>query len=209
MAEIRREYGELNLSLKESPASPFELFNQWYEQVLSTEQSDPTAMSLATVDEHNQPDIRIVLLKGINEQGFLFYTNYQSDKGKQLAHNSKAAINFYWPTLSRQIRIKGLVNKTSTELSEEYFHSRPINSQLSASVSPQSQVIPNRESLEEEAAELEQRFIDNIIPRPDCWGGYALQAFELEFWQGRDNRLHDRIHYQLINQQWQKSRLAP
>lgn len=209
IVDIRREYGTLSLNEAEVPESPFVLFEKWFEEVLVSEKSDPTAMVLATVDERGYPDTRVLLLKGLEEGHFVFFTNYQSTKAIQLNHTPYAAMNFYWPQMARQVRIRGRVKHASKELSDAYFASRPYTSQLSAITSPQSREIKGREELEERLNALIAQYQQQNVMRPEYWGGYILIPDEIEFWQGRDNRLHDRIHYYLKNNQWHHRRLAP
>ena len=209
IADIRREYGELTLSSTQALDAPFEQFELWFNEVLETEHSDPTAMVLSTVDESGLPDSRVVLLKGISEQGLIFYTNYLSAKGIQLGANPCAAVNFYWPQMARQVRVRGRVKKLTTTQSDEYFASRPQASQISAVASPQSKDITGREELEQRMKKLIEEYGTEPIVRPQSWGGYVLLADEFEFWQGRDNRLHDRIHYFQQNGAWEKRCLAP
>jgi pyridoxamine 5'-phosphate oxidase len=209
IADIRREYGNLSLSEVDAITCPIVQFEQWFAEVLETEKSDPTAMVLSTTDEQGHPDARVVLLKGLEEQAFVFYTNYESTKGLQLRMNPYAALTFYWPQMARQVRIRGIVDKVTSQLSDIYFSSRPFLSQLSALSSPQSKIISSRNFLEEQLEELTIQYKEKKIPRPKYWGGYKLVAHEIEFWQGRDNRLHDRLHYQMINGQWKFQRLAP
>lgn len=209
IADIRRDYGELTLNEEQVPQDPIIQFQLWFEDVLKNETNDPTAMVLSTIDENGWPDSRVVLLKGIEAGNFLFYTNYQSAKATQIHNMPYAALNFYWPQMARQIRIRGSVKQVSQEQSDNYFSSRPIKSQFSAVISPQSHEIPDRESLETALNDLIQQHGQEPIVRPTYWGGYAVIPTEIEFWQGRDNRLHDRIHYYRQNGQWQHHRLAP
>ncbi len=167
-------------------------------------------MTLATADERGFVTARIVLLKGYSEAGFMFFTNYDSAKGQQLLENPRASLVFYWPHVERQIRVNGSVTKTEAATSDKYFHARPRGSQLGAVASAQSQPLADRQSLEQQAAELDQRYADQEIPRPDYWGGYLLEPDSLEFWQGRNNRLHDRFSYDLeAGGKWKITRLAP
>jgi pyridoxamine 5'-phosphate oxidase len=166
-------------------------------------------MTLATADKAGKPNARIVLLKGFDENGFSFYTNYLSQKGKEIKKNPQACLVFFWAALERQVRIEGKIEKLSKEASEKYFHSRPIGSQIGAIVSPQSQIITDRKILEKKAEELTSQYEGKIIPKPAHWGGYIVKPTSIEFWQGRTSRLHDRIKYDLINGKWQTSRLAP
>ncbi|MGC1182925.1 pyridoxamine 5'-phosphate oxidase [Legionella sp.] len=209
IADIRRDYGELNLNEKSVHKDPLIQFQLWFEDVLKNETSDPTAMVLSTVDDKGCPDSRVVLLKGINEGNFLFYTNYESAKAIQMLNKPYVALNFYWPQMARQVRIRGAVIQVSKEQSDNYFSSRPFKSQFSAIISPQSHEISNREALETALNELIQNHGQDAVVRPDYWGGYRVIPDEIEFWQGRDNRLHDRIHYYRQKGQWKHHRLAP
>ncbi len=209
IADIRREYGDLNLSEQSLPEDPIAQFKLWFEDVLKNEKNDPTAMVLSTVDESGHPDSRVVLLKGLDKGQFIFYTNYQSTKAKQIENNPYGALNFYWPQMARQVRIRGQIEQINKEQSDLYFSTRPIKSQFSAIVSPQSQEIGGRESLERALNDLIQKHGQEPVVRPNYWGGYMVIPEEIEFWQGRDNRLHDRIHYYLKNGQWKYHRLAP
>lgn len=212
LANIRREYGELSLSQDAVKESPIDQFHCWFNEVVTVEKSDPTAMVLSTVDADGKPDSRVVLLKGIREESFIFYSNYSSAKGVQLAQQSYAALNFFWPQLVRQVRVRGPVTKVSAAQSDHYFSSRPLASQLSAIASKQSAVIDARTSLQERMAELEQaqkNDPDKPVLRPDYWGGYELAAETVEFWQGRDNRLHDRVQFYKENGQWCHRRICP
>ncbi len=209
IADIRREYGDLNLSEQSLPEDPIAQFKLWFEDVLKNEKNDPTAMVLSTVDEKGHPDSRVVLLKGLDKGQFIFYTNYQSTKAKQIQNNPYAALNFYWPQMARQVRIRGQIEQINKEQSDLYFSTRPIKSQFSAIVSPQSQEIGERESLEHALNDLIQKHGQEPVLRPNYWGGFMVIPEEIEFWQGRDNRLHDRIHYYLKDGQWKYHRLAP
>jgi pyridoxamine 5'-phosphate oxidase len=210
IADLRRDYGALSLDESDLPEDPLTQFTLWFEGALESEAEDPTAMVLSTVDEKGNPDSRVVLLKGIEDGSFLFYTNYHSTKGRQVQHHPQVALNFYWPTMVRQVRIRGRIQKISAEKSDAYFLSRPFKSQQSAVVSPQSQEIPNRSFLEDALKDLEQSSHAMNLSRPKHWGGYQIIPSEIEFWQGRDNRLHDRIQYYKNKQgQWLYRRLAP
>ncbi|MCC5016288.1 MULTISPECIES: pyridoxamine 5'-phosphate oxidase [unclassified Legionella] len=209
LAEIRREYGDLNLNEENIEECPITQFKHWFEDVLLSEKSDPTAMVLSTVDEKGYPDSRVVLLKGLDEGTFIFYTNYGSSKSVQLGRIPYAALNFYWPQMARQVRIRGRVKRTTKKQSDTYFASRPVTSQLSAIASPQSQKISDRKSLEQSLNELIEQHGQEPIVRPRHWGGYIVIPDEIEFWQGRDNRLHDRIFYYKSKGQWIHCRLAP
>lgn len=208
LADIRREYGDLSLNEKDVQACPIAQFQLWFSDILKTETHDPTAMVLSTVDAAGRPDSRVVLLKGIDEGAFIFYTNYTSIKAHQIKANPSVALNFYWPSMARQVRVRGNVRFTSKIQSDEYFSSRPLASQWSALISLQSTEISGRAELERA---LEALRLQNEVPivRPDYWGGYSVLPFEVEFWQGRDNRLHDRIQYTRHEDVWTFRRLAP
>ncbi|NSL18137.1 pyridoxamine 5'-phosphate oxidase [Tatlockia micdadei] len=209
IADIRREYGDLNLNEESIQENPIAQFKLWFEEGLATEKSDPTAMVLSTVDEKGRPDSRVVLLKGLEEGAFVFYTNYNSTKSLQIQHTPYAALNFYWPQLVRQVRIRGRVKRVSRKQSDAYFASRPISSQLSAIASPQSQKIADRNVLEQALNELIAKHGQEAVVRPKHWGGYTVIPDEIEFWQGRDNRLHDRILFYKKRGKWSICRLAP
>ena len=208
LSDIRRDYGQLSLSEGEIKENPIAQFECWFMEVLKVEKQDPTAMVLSTVDESGHPDSRVVLLKAIDDNSFVFYTNYESTKSLQMSKNPYVALNFYWPEMARQVRVRGTVTRTSKAQSDEYFSSRPIASQLSAIVSPQSRKVDTRDELENRLNELIAQFQQPIL-RPKHWGGYVVLPHEIEFWQGRDNRLHDRIHYFQENNTWTHRRLAP
>jgi len=189
--------------------NPFIQFTKWYESILISKLNEPTAMMLSTADVNGNSSARIVLLKEVDDYGFVFYTNYDSRKGKDLSQNPKAALTFFWDEIRRQIRIEGRIEKISGETSKEYFSSRPRESQIGAWVSEQSSVIPNRDFLENKYVELKEKFGNEEIPLPDFWGGYRVIPNYFEFWQGRENRLHDRICYKKENDEWKIFRLAP
>jgi pyridoxamine 5'-phosphate oxidase len=208
IAQLRKNYTFGQLSETDVPANPLPLFKLWFDQAVRAECPEPNSMTLATANKAGNPSARIVLLKGADENGFSFFTNYESQKGKDLAVRPQAALLFHWHELERQVRIQGLVERVSAVESDEYFHSRPSASRIGAWASPQSSVIPNREFLEEAEKEFKAEFGD-APPRPEHWGGYRLRPTEIEFWQGRPSRLHDRIHYKLNGSTWQVNRLAP
>lgn len=208
IAQLRKNYTFGQLSETEVPSNPLSLFQLWFDQAVKAECPEPNSMTLATADATGNPSARIVLLKGADEAGFTFFTNYESQKGKDLAIRPQAALLFHWHELERQVRIKGIVERVSPTESDEYFQSRPAASRIGAWASPQSTEIPNREFLEEAEKRFAADFGDKP-PRPDHWGGYRLHPTEIEFWQGRPSRLHDRIHYQLDGDHWRISRLAP
>jgi pyridoxamine 5'-phosphate oxidase len=177
---------------------------------MKAEVLEANAMTLATVDSNNKPSARIVLLKGVENSKFIFFTNYQSDKGKELDHNPACALTFFWPELERQIRVEGTASRVDAIRSEMYFQSRPRGSQIGAWASPQSSIIDNREILEERVLKLEERFRgQTVLPKPQQWGGYEIDPVLIEFWQGRPSRLHDRIQYTRIEGEWKRNRLAP
>ncbi|VEG91352.1 pyridoxamine 5'-phosphate oxidase [Legionella spiritensis] len=209
LADIRRDYGVLSLSEEQAHPDPVAQFKMWFEEILTVEKNDPTAMVLSTVDEQGFPDSRVVLLKGVEDGAFVFYTNYKSSKALQLRHTPFAALNFYWPEMARQIRVRGRVKKANKKQSDTYFASRPIASQLSAIASPQSTEIAGRESIEAAFNRLIAEHGQDSVLRPSHWGGYVVIPVEMEFWQGRDNRLHDRIHYFKHKGHWLRRRLAP
>jgi pyridoxamine 5'-phosphate oxidase len=208
IAQLRKNYTLDQLTEAEVPHNPLPLFQLWFEQAVKADCPEPNSMTLATADQAGNPSARIVLLKGADENGFTFFTNYESQKGKDLAVRPQAALLFHWHELERQVRIKGSVERVSSLESDQYFHSRPAASRIGAWASPQSASIPNREFLEEAEKRFKSEFGDSP-PRPDHWGGYRLRPTEIEFWQGRPSRLHDRMHYQLIGNEWKISRLAP
>jgi pyridoxamine 5'-phosphate oxidase len=191
--------------------NPFKQFESWYQEILKSDVKEPSAMTLATADKTGRPSARTVLLKSFDENGFLFFTNYESRKGKELIENPVAELLFYWMDLQRQVRIFGKVKKTSREVSEKYFNTRPLKSRISAWVSRQSSIIPNREFLENQFAEFESRLMSgkDDVPLPSNWGGFRLIPERFEFWQGRDSRLHDRICYVKNNSEWEIVRLSP
>ena len=208
LAQLRKNYTFGQLSETEVPKQPLPLFQLWFDQAVKAQCPEPNSMTLATADKAGNPSARIVLLKGADENGFTFFTNYESQKGKHLAERPQAALLFHWHELERQVRISGNVERVSPEESDQYYHSRPPASRIGAWASPQSAIIPNREFLEEAEARFKSEYGD-APPRPQHWGGYRLRPTEIEFWQGRPSRLHDRIVYKLVGDRWQINRLAP
>ncbi|GGJ89743.1 pyridoxamine 5'-phosphate oxidase [Pseudomonas matsuisoli] len=211
LADMRRDYTREGLDESQAPAEPLALFRQWFADAVETEQLpvEPNAATLATVDAEGRPHCRVLLLKALDERGFTFFTNYQSAKGDQLSANPFAALTFFWPTLERQVRIEGSVEKVTPAESNAYFQVRPLGSRLGAWASPQSREINDRHVLEQLLEETRQRFEDTQPTCPPHWGGYRLVPDLIEFWQGRPSRLHDRLQYRAIRDAWTRRRLAP
>jgi pyridoxamine 5'-phosphate oxidase len=208
IADLRKDYTQAGL--EQGDPNPFKQFELWFDQALAADLLEPNAMTLATVTPKGKPDARIVLLKGFDERGFVFYTNFRSQKGQELAANPYAALVFLWGDLERQVRVVGRVEKATDLEADTYFQSRPLGSRLGAWASTQSEVIPSREFLEQRMAVLETDYQNRQIPRPDHWGGFRVVPTEIEFWQGRPSRLHDRLRYRLQeNGIWIIDRLAP
>ncbi len=211
LADMRRDYTRDGLSEANAPIEPLSLFRQWFDDAIQTEQPpvEPNAMTLATVDADGRPHCRVLLLKALDDRGFTFFTNYDSAKAEQLGVCPFAAMTFFWPSLERQVRIEGRIEKVSAAESDAYYQVRPLGSRLGAWASPQSQVIRDRAELERLLAETEQRFLDQTPHCPPHWGGYRLVPDRIEFWQGRPSRLHDRLNYRSVASDWQRERLAP
>lgn len=209
IADIRKEYTQGQLDEKSVPESPRVLFQTWLNEYQETNPLEPTAMSLSTVDGEGQPWQRIVLLKGLDDTGFRFFTNYESHKGQQLAANPKASLHFFWPTMERQIQVQGQVQKVSREDSLAYFHSRPKASQVGAIASHQSQPLTDRHTLETRFFGLMEQYENQVVELPDHWGGFLLVPTRIEFWQGGSHRLHDRVEYQQSDSGWTIQRLNP
>lgn len=210
IAHIRKDYMQASLNEAELGMEPISFFRKWFDEADISKVNEVNAMTLATVDEHCKPHARIVLLKAIDDRGFTFFTNYDSNKGKNIAANPHAALVFFWPELERQVRIEGLIEKVTVEESDDYYLNRPRGSRLGAWASPQSSVIENRAVLEANEKKYHEHFEGKEIHRPEHWGGYRLLPNRIEFWQGRPSRLHDRICFEAnANGKWQKFRLAP
>jgi pyridoxamine 5'-phosphate oxidase len=221
IADIRKDYKLTSLEEADVAANPIDQFTRWWNEAVASQIDEVNAMTLATVNAAGVPAARIVLLKGYNPNGFIFFTNYESDKGKNLAQNPNAAIVFFWKELERQIRIEGTVQKVSAEESDRYFNSRPASSRIGAWASPQSAVIENRLVIEQNVERYSSIFANDSIERPDHWGGYIVKPRSIEFWQGRSSRLHDRIRYTIeasaynaatdtrSDANWKIERLAP
>ncbi|MGI9250560.1 MAG: pyridoxamine 5'-phosphate oxidase [Pseudohongiellaceae bacterium] len=210
LESLRREYLQGGLRRADLEEDPFDQFDKWMQQAIALQIGDPTAMTAATVSADGQPSQRIVLLKNSDKNGFVFYTNYDSRKADELTHNSHISLHFPWHAIDRQVKVCGVAEKVSHEEAQQYFLTRPRESQLAAAVSNQSQVLDSRTLLLEQFTAMNEKFAEKKIPMPDFWGGYRVQPHEFEFWQGGANRLHDRFRYRLLdNKQWQIDRLAP
>lgn len=209
IAQLRREYSLKSLNESDVNPDPIKMFDIWLNEAIESEIPEPNAMTLATSTFEGKPSARVVLLKQFDSNGFAFFTNYESRKAKNLLQNPYAALVFFWPELERQIRIEGKVSKASPQESDKYFKIRPEKSKIGAWASPQSKVIPSRKYLEKLMLDFEEEFHGKKINRPDNWGGYILRPSIIEFWQGRPNRLHDRIQFTLVNEKWLIERLAP
>ena len=209
IASIRRDYQLASLEEGATSAHPMDQFTHWWEDAIASNIDEVNAFVLSTIDDNSAPASRVVLLKGYTPEGFVFFTNYDSHKAKEMAGHPVVAMNFFWKELERQVRITGVVKKISEKESADYFHSRPVESQVGAWSSPQSQIIPNREYLEKLVADNTEKYKEGKVPLPPHWGGYIVHPFKMEFWQGRSSRLHDRIQYSFEKDNWVKVRLAP
>lgn len=209
LADLRKDYSLAGLLEKDLARDPFRQFDRWFAEAEAARLNEPNAMTLATADPDGTPSARTVLLKGVDGRGFVFFTNYESRKGRELAANPRATLVFPWLELERQVIVAGRVSRISREETETYFHSRPHGSQLGAWASPQSTVVTGREALEANLRAIEQRFAGSAVPPPPHWGGYRVAPETVEFWQGRRNRLHDRLRYRRTADGWTVDRLAP
>lgn len=209
LGNLREQYQSEGLDLPEVDADPIVQFQNWFAQVEAAGLWEPNAMVVSTVDSFGWPAARIVLLKAIDARGFVFFSNYESDKGRELAATPRAALTFFWTELRRQVRVRGDVRRLGDAENEAYFATRPRGSQIGAWASPQSEIVAGRQLLEERFGELEALYEGADVPRPAHWGGYAVEPHMIEFWQGRENRLHDRIRYDLADGKWATVRLAP
>lgn len=210
IADLRMEYTKASLDVSNVSSDPIVQFNKWFQEAIRAEVPEPNAMILATVSNDGRPSARVMLLKGVENNKFVFFTNYQSDKGKALDSNGVCALTFFWPQLERQVRIEGVVSRIEEKRSETYFQSRPRMSQVGAWASPQSTIIPNREILEERFRQMEEKFAGlEVLPKPKQWGGFEVEPLKMEFWQGRASRLHDRILFSNVDGKWTINRLSP
>jgi len=211
ISDIRRDYMLKSFDESDALLNPFDQFTTWWEEATSADIDEVNAMTLSTVTPAGSPTARIVLLKGYTHDGFVFFTNYKSAKGQEIAANNKVTLLFFWKELERQVRIEGVAEKIAAAESDAYFNSRPAGSRIGAWVSPQSEIIPNRAFLENNFAQLKAQYPDeSAVPRPEHWGGYIVVPHSIEFWQGRSSRLHDRLKYTKdANQNWERVRLAP
>ncbi|TXD79876.1 pyridoxamine 5'-phosphate oxidase [Algoriphagus ratkowskyi] len=208
ISAIRKDYSIKSLDINDVSVDPLKQFENWFEEAIQAEVLEVNAMTVSTVGLDGAPNARILLLKGV-DSGFVFFTNYHSEKGKELEINNSASLTFFWPELERQVRVRGKVGKVTSEESDSYFFSRPIDSQIGAWVSPQSQEIHSREEINERKEQIINEFASKELVRPRHWGGYRLQPSIIEFWQGRPSRLHDRIKYEFQGGKWTMVRLAP
>ncbi len=209
VSDLREEYTRAGLREADAHPDPIEQFHRWFDEVLAANLYEPNAMTLATATRAGKPSVRVVLLKGFDEKGFVFYTNYEGRKARELEENPHCALVFYWGELERQVRIEGRAERVSEEESDAYYGSRPRGSRLGAWVSEQSRPVGDREALEERLRRLETEYEGREIPRPPFWGGYRVEPEEVEFWQGRENRLHDRLLYRQDDGGWSMERLQP
>ena len=209
LSDLRKEYIRAGLDESDADPDPIEQFRKWFDEALAADLHEPNAMTLATATPDGKPSARVVLLKGFDARGFVFYTNYEGRKGRELAENPRAALVFYWGELERQVRVEGRVWRVLEEESDAYYASRPRGSRLGAWASAQSRSVERRELVEERLRELEREYTGREVPRPPFWGGYRVEPEEIEFWQGRENRLHDRLFYRWSSVGWRIERLQP
>lgn len=208
ISAIRKDYSIKSLDISDVNSNPITQFRSWFEEAVNAEVLEVNAMTVSTLGLDGAPNARIILLKGV-DTGFVFFTNYESEKGKELEKHNTASLTFFWPELERQVRVRGKVEKVTPEESDTYFFSRPLGSQIGAWVSPQSQAIDSRADLVNRLLDVENQFTEQAMARPPHWGGYRLMSSTIEFWQGRPSRLHDRIKYDLKDGEWTIARLAP
>ena len=210
MFDKRINYSKGIIDPKIIDKNPYDVFLKWIKEAINSNLiEEPNAMNVSTIEDDGYPRSRIVLLKDISNNGLTFFTNYNSNKGKSINKNNKVCISFFWPPLERQVIIKGKAKRISNDLSKKYFYSRPRESQIAALISPQSKIIPNRNFLNKSIKSVGEKYKGKKIPMPDHWGGFIIKPFEIEFWQGRPDRLHDRILFKLLNGRWESNRLAP
>lgn len=209
LSKMRQEYTKGSLNEKEMPADPLEVFKEWIDFAIEANVSEPNAMTVVTATREGKPSARVLLLKEVNDNGFVFFTNYLSRKGREIQSNPNVAIVFDWHIIERQVRIEGIAEKLPANESDDYFNIRPESAQIGAWASPQSKIVRDREELESLEQDVLEQFEDNNIYRPDHWGGYLIRPTTIEFWQGRPNRMHDRIVYYKTEEGWSMHRLAP
>ena len=210
MFDKRINYSKGIIDPKIIDKNPYDVFFKWIKEAINSNLiEEPNAMNVSTIEDDGYPRSRIVLLKDLSNNGLTFFTNYNSNKGKSINKNNKVCVSFFWPPLERQVIIKGKAKRISNDLSKKYFYSRPRESQIAALISPQSKIIPNRNFLNKSIKTVGEKYKGKKIPMPDHWGGFIIKPFEIEFWQGRPNRLHDRILFKLFNGRWESNRLAP